>query len=493
LEDGVPCAVCGAPEHPHPAAAPEGGIVDDARVRAAREHADRLGAAREEAERELGILETRLAAAGAVAGEAPLAELEAAAGEAERELADAERAAAGGAAMSRALGELQDALATLRARHGEAEVAAAHAAAEARQRSAALEAGRDAVAEARGGAPSIAARVTALLAAADAAERAADALEEADRLTGEADAARATALNALARAGFADLDALQAAARTADEQSALEASVRTWDEGLATRVAAASRPELAEAAALPGPDVTALQEAAQAARDAAQRARDELALGRRRHRELRDLHGRLAAALEAAGPVRERYAIVRELADLTAGGQSNRLRMRLSAYVLAARLEAVAAAASVRLQAMSAGRYALEHADDDARGNRRGGLDLRVVDAWTGRDRSPSSLSGGETFLASLALALGLADVVTAEAGGTRLQTLFVDEGFGSLDDEGTLDEVLAVLDELRDGGRAVGIVSHVAELRQRIPAQLRVERGRTGSTLAHASEPLAA
>jgi exonuclease SbcC len=104
------------------------------------------------------------------------------------------------------------------------------------------------------------------------------------------------------------------------------------------------------------------------------------------------------------------------------------------------------------------------------------------VDAWTGRHRPPSSLSGGETFLASLALALGLADVVTAEAGGARLETLFVDEGFGSLDDEGTLDEVLEVLDGLRDGGRAVGIVSHVAEMRQRIPMQLRVEKGRSGS-----------
>ncbi len=94
----------------------------------------------------------------------------------------------------------------------------------------------------------------------------------------------------------------------------------------------------------------------------------------------------------------------------------------------------------------------------------------------------PSSLSGGETFQASLALALGLADVVTAEAGGARLETLFIDEGFGSLDDEGSLDEVLDVLDRLRDGGRAVGIVSHVAELRQRIPTQVRVEKGRTGS-----------
>jgi exonuclease SbcC len=156
--------------------------------------------------------------------------------------------------------------------------------------------------------------------------------------------------------------------------------------------------------------------------------------------------------------------------------------MRLSAYVLAARLEEVAAAASVRLARMSGGRYALEHADDGAHGGRRGGLDLVVVDAWTGRARVPASLSGGETFQASLALALGLADVVTAEAGGARLETLFIDEGFGSLDDEGSLDEVLDVLDRLRDGGRAVGIVSHVAELRQRIPTQVRVEKGRAGS-----------
>jgi exonuclease SbcC len=108
---------------------------------------------------------------------------------------------------------------------------------------------------------------------------------------------------------------------------------------------------------------------------------------------------------------------------------------------------------------------------------------LRVVDGWTGAERDPASLSGGETFAASLALALGLADVVTAEAGGTLLETLFVDEGFGSLDED-TLDEVMGVLDGLRDGGRCVGLVSHVAELRQRIPVRLEVDKGRTGSHL---------
>ena len=131
---------------------------------------------------------------------------------------------------------------------------------------------------------------------------------------------------------------------------------------------------------------------------------------------------------------------------------------------------------------MSSGRYQLLHT---ARGAAAAGpaaaCMLRVLDAWTGVERDPATLSGGETFSASLALALGLADVVTAEAGGTLLETLFVDEGFGSLDDD-TLDEVMGVLDGLRDGGRTVGIVSHVADLRQRVPVQLRVEKGRAGS-----------
>jgi len=156
--------------------------------------------------------------------------------------------------------------------------------------------------------------------------------------------------------------------------------------------------------------------------------------------------------------------------------------MTLSSFVLAARLEEVAAAASERLLKMTSGRYSLVHTDA-RRGAGRSGLGLLACDGWTGVDRDTSTLSGGETFLASLALALGLADVVTAEAGGTRIEALFVDEGFGSLDED-TLEEVMTVLDGLREGGRLVGIVSHVAELRQRIPAQVRVRKGQAGSHL---------
>ncbi len=124
----------------------------------------------------------------------------------------------------------------------------------------------------------------------------------------------------------------------------------------------------------------------------------------------------------------------------------------------------------------------LVHSDARA-GTKRSGLGLHVIDAWTGTERDTATLSGGETFFVSLALALGLADVVTDEAGGVRLDTLFIDEGFGSLD-EHTLDEVLDVLDGLRERDRSVGIVSHVPDLRRRIPAQLEVVKGRTGSVV---------
>ncbi|MEH6378083.1 SbcC/MukB-like Walker B domain-containing protein, partial [Streptomyces sp. KLMMK] len=185
-------------------------------------------------------------------------------------------------------------------------------------------------------------------------------------------------------------------------------------------------------------------------------------------------------------PLREEYHRVAELAALAAGTSTrNERRMRLESYVLAARLEQVAAAATARLRRMSAGRYTLVHSDARAGGNARSGLGLHVIDHWTGKERDTATLSGGETFFVSLALALGLADVVTEEAGGVRLDTLFIDEGFGSLDEQ-TLDEVLDVLDSLRERDRAVGIVSHVADLRRRVPAQLRVVKGRSGSAVRH-------
>jgi exonuclease SbcC len=158
-------------------------------------------------------------------------------------------------------------------------------------------------------------------------------------------------------------------------------------------------------------------------------------------------------------------------------------RVELKAYVLRRWFEQVVGAANLRLTTMSSGRYELQRVDESSgRANARTGLTLLVVDRHTGKSRSPESLSGGESFFTSLSLALGLADVVKSEAGGVDLDTLFIDEGFGTLDAE-TLDHVMAVIDELRDRGRVVGIVSHVAELKDRVPERLEVRRNPDGSS----------
>ncbi|MEA5456143.1 SMC family ATPase [Sinomonas sp. JGH33] len=182
--------------------------------------------------------------------------------------------------------------------------------------------------------------------------------------------------------------------------------------------------------------------------------------------------------------VRAEADMLGELQRTARGSGDNRLRMSLRRYVLAARLEQVALAASERLAIMSDGRFGLEHTDALAARGAASGLGLEVMDAWTGQRRDPATLSGGESFMASLALALGLADVVQHESGGVDIETLFVDEGFGTLD-ERALEQVMEAIEGLRDGGRTVGLVSHVPELKQRIPAQIRVAKGRSGSSLA--------
>ena len=157
-------------------------------------------------------------------------------------------------------------------------------------------------------------------------------------------------------------------------------------------------------------------------------------------------------------------------------------RVALTTYVLRHWFEQVVAAANLRLAGMSSGRYELVRVDEGDTQTERVGLTLQVLDRHTGEQRSARSLSGGETFYTSLALALGLADVVRAEAGGVDLDTLFIDEGFGSLDAD-TLDQVMAVIDELRDRGRTVGIVSHVTELKDRIAERIEVRRLPDGSS----------
>ncbi|MFE5483141.1 AAA family ATPase [Streptomyces sp. NPDC056527] len=285
------------------------------------------------------------------------------------------------------------------------------------------------------------------------------------------------------RAGF-DTPAQAAGAILEDgERRALQQRLDTWQAEAAAVADRLAEPETRAAADRPPADPASAEAAHTSAERALRDATSALAGVRDRCTELARLSRQADTEVRRLGPLREEYERVARLAGLTAGTSAeNERRMRLESYVLAARLEQVAAAATARLQRMSSGRYTLVHSDART-GGKRAGLGLHVVDAWTGNERDTSTLSGGETFFASLALALGLADVVTDEAGGVRLDTLFIDEGFGSLDDQ-TLDEVLDVLDSLRERDRSVGIVSHVADLRRRIPAQLEVVKERNGSAV---------
>jgi exonuclease SbcC len=196
--------------------------------------------------------------------------------------------------------------------------------------------------------------------------------------------------------------------------------------------------------------------------------------------ELSRLAAQYADESRRLGPALEESDRLRHLADVCSG-TGNPLRMSLERYVLASYLEEITEAASVRLLAMTGGRYALRHSDARVKGGGASGLGIIVSDAYTGTERDPSTLSGGETFQASLALALGVADVVGRHAGGVHLDTLFVDEGFGALDAE-ALEQALAELDRLREGGRLVGIISHVGTLRERITAGIEVVRTANGS-----------
>lgn len=228
-------------------------------------------------------------------------------------------------------------------------------------------------------------------------------------------------------------------------------------------------------------ELAALEQEAGQAEEAARRLALAAGLAARTVESLATIRSQYEEAAASGREPRERARVLSELAETARGSGDNGYKMSLNSYVLAARLEQVAAAASERLIAMSDGRYTLQHTDAKAARGAKSGLGLEVVDEWTGQRRDTATLSGGESFMASLALALGLADVVQQEAGGVDIETLFVDEGFGSLDEQ-SLEQVMDALEGLRDGGRVVGLVSHVAEMKQRISSQLQVIKSRNGS-----------
>jgi DNA repair protein SbcC/Rad50 len=483
LADEQACPVCGSHDHPAPA---RGGasLVTREDEESAELDAAVADEARATVEAGLAALVTQQAVAAAAAGDVPLHEIAAALSSARQELSRLTDSANGLDRARQALAAFEaeaDKRAQEQLRLDALTLTSAERATASEQRLQRLQIRLDA---ARGDDPSVLDRRARLSALVVHLGGLVDAVAAVDRLAGEVSAARRRAAKSATEHGLEGLEAVIASSRPEPVVVELEAFRRRHDEELAALTEMITDETLVGAVALPAPDLVGLALAAETADRAFTDHLATLSAAKKVVAQLGRLQTRLVAVLADRAPLADAHAVVDSLSRLAEGKSiDNRLRMSLSGYVLAARLEQVAVAASERLQRMSSGRYRLAHTTAGGGARARGGLHLRVLDEWTGADRDPSSLSGGESFSASLALALGLADVVSQEAGGSLLETLFVDEGFGSLDED-TLDEVMGVLDDLREGGRVVGLVSHVADLRQRIPVQLRVDKSRTGSTV---------
>jgi exonuclease SbcC len=335
------------------------------------------------------------------------------------------------------------------------------------------------------GHPSVAARRAALRAAAAADWARAAALDTLAAACAEQTRAQHRAAQESVARGFSQPDQASAVLLSAAKQNELAVQVTAWTEKLAGLRAAVAAGDLAGLDPAQADQVHAAARAAAGALAQAEDAEREAATAHQgwvsKASRLEQRLAELAAAQHEADRLDEETVPVISLAGLAKGMEGQR-RVALTTYVLRHWFGQVVAAANVRLAAMSAGRYELRRTDEAASKRERTGLTLAVIDRHTGAERSPRSLSGGETFYTSLALALGLADVVKAEAGGVDLDTLFIDEGFGTLDAD-TLDQVMTVIDDLRERGRAVGIVSHVTDLKDRIAERLEVRRLADGSS----------
>ena len=483
LVEGEPCMVCGSRAHPEPAEHDDepvtAAMIADAEARkdaAARAEGDASSAAQ--------AARAAYAEASARAGGATVAHLEAALATAHHDatVAEADAARRGElTALHAQLAELQEA-AGQELRQLEQHVATAReAVAVAEERVRTLS---ETVGAARAGHPSIGARIDAVGERRALARTLADAMEHRREREAAARAAGDDRDAWVAASEFPDAATATEALREASRREALAARIRTHEVALASErdrlrdleLALAGQPEevidLEEAQA-------AVALARSAWRDAAAQAAHAADAAAR----LRSLADRMSLVHAETAELAAAHELITGLADAVSGRTSS--RMDLETFVLAAELEEIVTRANLRLDEMSSGRYRLLHSDAVAVRGGASGLGLDVLDAYTGRARPPQSLSGGETFLASLALALGLAEVVTARAGGLRLDTLFIDEGFGSLDAE-TLDLAMRTLDELRQGGRTVGVISHVEAMKDQLPAQLRVVATAAGPSVIH-------
>ena len=278
---------------------------------------------------------------------------------------------------------------------------------------------------------------------------------------------------------FESQTAFLAALRTESTRKQLQQTIAAYEQNLA---AATDRLQRAQNAVngKTEPELSACKAAEQHADALYRQLTAQTAVTAKELSDLQKAQLQLQELEKKMGTLQDAYQTAASLAETARG--NNPSRLTFSAFVLQAILDDVLQAANLRLTSMSRGRYSLSRTGDVLDARRENGLNIEVTDSFTGVARPVKTLSGGELFLASLSLALGLSDVVQAYAGGIRLDTILVDEGFGTLDSE-ALDMAIRTLTDLQKGGRLVGIISHVSELRERISARLEVIPGQRGST----------
>ncbi|XXM71807.1 SbcC/MukB-like Walker B domain-containing protein [Lysinibacillus sphaericus] len=285
-------------------------------------------------------------------------------------------------------------------------------------------------------------------------------------------------LSLLSREGFPHYRAFHEAKRTDEEISILEARVKKYGEDLRSvkdRLSDVSE----QLENMDEPDIQVIQQSLTAVTQEMKEINEELNRLTSHTHENKDILSRVENINADIKEHEEAYQTVGHLADIARGQNANRLTFER--YVLASFLEDILRVANDRLSKMTAGRYNLIRKADRSKGNIQSGLELLVFDQYTGQERHVKTLSGGESFKASLALALGLADVVQQYAGGVSLETMFIDEGFGTLDPE-SLDHAIEALMDIQSSGRLVGLISHVPELKERIDARLEVISSQNGS-----------
>ncbi len=480
LPPGGHCPVCGSEEHPH-LAAPVAGAVTAEQVLAAEEQESAAAAARDRASRSAEAATIELAQAKSLTMGHSLHEATAEWTAASTEFDVQSAMTAELPTAERSLSEISDQL--LRAERERVLVLAARAGldAEIARLQSAVKERSERLSEARAGHPDVSSRRNHLLELAAELDRLAAASEKLDAAEVAQSEAATALVGVLASSSFATVgDARAAAGIDLDE---LSRQLRSAEDEITVVTAQLSDPELLLVDTALEIDLPGLEQLADDAKERTEAATLETAAAAGRAEQVAAAARNLGIAWSELQPVLVADAELAALTDVILGRGQNAMSMSLRTFVLAAKLAQVALSAGERLAAMSGGRYTFVQSQEKEARGRSGGLGLDILDAFSGLVRPAKTLSGGESFLASLALALGLADVVAAEAGGRQLDTMFIDEGFGSLDSD-TLDMVMGTLDELRAGGRTVGLVSHVEELRQRIPSRLRIRRTAAGSEL---------